>query len=265
MSGPLSFEHVGGCEGESHGRRRWRCRRLPRAGPDPVTLFVSVLILAGCYTVAILAAAGVLLDRDRPLTRKMLVGAIVAVILAAQSAYFVIERVSAPSSRRIVEITAPGAAALVHGSAFVQFPSEATQYESFAVALVVVANPRAVVAAASSVGLTPRMRAELLGADFDVDEKGLREQAVNYLGETTWTWHVKSDWPGTRSLHVRVDALTNVAGRETPRMYDVAEPKVKIRASPWEFVERNWQWAAGIATTVLAGIFGILFRKKKPD
>jgi len=152
---------------------------------------------------------------------------------------------------------------LVDGTAVVTVPVEAKQYEGFSVTLFV--TPRALQHGSTdeqtvAVGIAPRMRAELLGADFDVDEKGPREQAMSRTQTTAWRWKVKSDWPGDRMLRVRVDAMTTVAGHETPRMFDVVEHTVKVKINPVEFVVRNWQW---VFSALALPLVGFVFRKRQ--
>lgn len=147
---------------------------------------------------------------------------------------------------------------LTRGSAVVTAPKSVKQYESFNVSLAVAgeklesllatetvkARPDSQLTGLTDVLLSPRMKAELIGPDFEIAEQGAQEQAVSARGTTVWVWTVRSGWPGTRKLKVRLHALVSVRGVDTPRSFQVAEHELAVQIDPFEWAVRNWQWVA---------------------
>ncbi|WP_423284087.1 hypothetical protein [Caldimonas sp. KR1-144] len=165
---------------------------------------------------------------------------------------------------------------MTKGSAAIVAPMSANQYEDFPVALAVsgsalgplladiqaTAGPDSHVVGIAGVRLSPRMRAELIGGDFEIQGESLQEQAVATRGNTTWQWTVRSAWPGERTLRVRLHALVLVQGQETPRSFNVAEHRLTVRIDATEWAIRNWQWvASALALPLLAFVYQTLWKR----
>ncbi len=158
-------------------------------------------------------------------------------------------------------------AELPKGSATVTAPSEVLQYQGFDVSLRLAreelteliddtklnANPRETVQGITNVRMSPRMSAELVGEDFSIEDKGLKEQMVTLKEDTVWIWRVYSGMPGSRVLKVRLHTLMTINGKETPRTIEVAEAKVVIKVNPTEWALRHWKW---IVSALILPIIG---------
>lgn len=156
---------------------------------------------------------------------------------------------------------------LPRGSAVVAVPNSVKQYEGFDVALTLARKGLAdlidetqsrvpsdfVVRGVPDVRISSRMRAELIGEDFTIEQKDPQEQAVTLKEDTVWKWRVRGEWPGTRVLKVKLHAVITVKGNELPRTIEVAEERIAVRVNPSEWALRHWEW---IATALVLPIVG---------
>lgn len=165
---------------------------------------------------------------------------------------------------------------LTKGSAVFTAPTEVSQFEDFEVTLNVSArqlekalklDPETsssgyTVKGIDNVLLSPRMSAELIGPDFSIAEAGAREQVVTLRSDTSWKWTVRAEWPGTRSLRVRLNTLMKVAGEETPRTVDVATAQISVHVNASEWAMRHWEWIITALVIPLVGwVAKIVFGK----
>ncbi|WP_454846039.1 hypothetical protein [Pseudomonas farris] len=158
-------------------------------------------------------------------------------------------------------------ASLPRGSAAITAPGAVEQYQEFEVLLRLTTedltgllntmksegSPSTVVKGISGVRMSQRMKAELLGNDFAIEDKGPKEQAVTLNEETVWSWRAYSETQGNHSLRVRLYTLLQVDGHETQRTIDVGEVIVSVTVSPLKWMQRHWEF---IATGLLIPFFG---------
>jgi hypothetical protein len=158
-------------------------------------------------------------------------------------------------------------AELPKGSATVTAPSEVLEYRGFDVSLRLArmaladliedtrakAPKETAVHGFAGIRMSPRMKAELIGEDFVIEEKGPREQLVTLNEDTIWNWRVHSETLGRHVLIVRLHTLLKIAGEETPKTIDVAETEIDVRVNPPDWALKNWEW---IATALVLPVVG---------
>ena len=169
-------------------------------------------------------------------------------------------------------------AKLPTGSATVLAPAEVLQYQGFDVLLTLSkkeladlidsteagAPPGSTVKGITGVRMSPRMKAELVGEDFIIEDKGPQEQVVTIRDSTVWKWRVHSEMTGPRILKVRLHTLIKVDGQEAPRTIEVAEAHVEVKVNPSEWALRHWEWiASALVLPIVAWVFKRLTDKEK--
>jgi hypothetical protein len=167
---------------------------------------------------------------------------------------------------------------LPKGSAIVTAPSEVLQYQGFDATLRLAkkklaeliddtesrAAPGATVKGITGVRMSPRMKAELVGEDFIIEDKGPQEQLVTLKKDTVWVWRVHSEMPGRRVLKARLHTLLKIDGQEAPRTIEVAEAEVVVKVNPSEWALRNWEWiASALMLPILGWVLKRLFDRNK--
>jgi hypothetical protein len=105
----------------------------------------------------------------------------------------------------------------------------------------------------ASVRLSPRMKAELIGDDLSIEDKGPQEQLVTLNEETVWTWRAYYETPGRHMLKVRLYALITIDGHEAPRIFEVADANVAVKVNPSGWALRHWEWIASALVLPLIG------------
>ena len=93
----------------------------------------------------------------------------------------------------------------------------------------------------TGVSMSPRMSAQLTGADFVIDPKDPQEQAIAMNQPTLWKWRVNSSMIGERVLKARLSTLLQIDGQETPRTIDVGEARIEVEANWLEAALRHWK------------------------
>lgn len=231
----------------------------------------ALLPLLGILGLLYLVAIGIVLviewiytklinRRQRPrLRRAALIALLPAALVLAVSEQFNSSVSMFPSPKSTSSHTADSALAkLPIGSATVVAPEEVLQYQGFDVLLTVAkkeladlidsteagAPPNSTVKGIAGVRMSPRMKAELVGEDFIIEDKGPQEQVVTLRDNTVWKWRVHSEMTGPRILKVRLHTLIKVDGQEAPRTIEVAEAQVEVKVNPSEWALRHWEWIA---------------------
>jgi len=172
-------------------------------------------------------------------------------------------------------------AKLPKGNAAITAPKEVRQYQGFDVTLRLttkeLAQLMSIMETESTqvatlkgiygIRISPRMKAELIGEHFIIQEKGPQEQAITLEEDTTWKWRVHSETLGQHTLKARLHTLVKADGQEAPRTIEVAEAIVSVQVSPLEWAQRHWEFiATGLLIPFLAWAFkGLLDKHKKID
>lgn len=144
-------------------------------------------------------------------------------------------------------------------STAILIPSRIKQYESFEVTLNLETKPLSrflneIISTASEgtsiQGITglvsPYMKAEIVGEDFQIDRVGPQESMSNYEGTSRWQWHVNAESSGSRILKFQLHLLTYHAGQQAEEILDLGEARFSVQASPLEWFKRNGFWISSL-------------------
>lgn len=142
-------------------------------------------------------------------------------------------------------------------SAAITIPSQVKQYESFEVALnletkqlsnflnEIVSNASAGTAIQGIVGVvSPNMKAEIVGADFKIEQQGPQESVSTYNGATHWKWRVTPESSGTHGLKFQLHLLTRHNAQQNTKVLDLAEANLSVQSNLSEWFNRHWLWIA---------------------
>jgi hypothetical protein len=122
------------------------------------------------------------------------------------------------------------------------------------------------------INATPRMEAKLVGPGFKVSEVSAKVQEVSRKEPTFWKWDIEAIDSGQQRIHLVVDALNILKGKETARSTSFEETIV-VNVDSWEarwaWVKQNWVIVAFLLTAVLGAvgwaIRTLLARKRTPN
>lgn len=155
-------------------------------------------------------------------------------------------------------------------STAITIPSTVKQYESFEVALNLETKQLSkflneIVAMASEgtsiQGITgvvsPNMKAEIVGEDFEIDKQGPQEQSSAYSGTAHWRWRVTPESSGSHGLKFQLHLLTQNAGQQNTKILDLAEARFSVQSNPMEWIKRYGLWIALLLFTPIAIILGL--------
>jgi hypothetical protein len=111
------------------------------------------------------------------------------------------------------------------------------------------------------------MEATLSGSDFHITAITPARQVISADEDTEWKWEIKPRRTGINNLHLVLNALFTIEGRDrfrTVKSFDkTIEVKVTLAQTLMGFFKENWKW---LWTTLLAPAALILWgklRKKK--
>ncbi len=155
-------------------------------------------------------------------------------------------------------------------SAAITIPATVKQYESFDVALNLETKQFArllnEIVSMSSEGteiqgivgvVSPDMKAEIAGEDFEIDKRGPQEQLSAYRGTANWRWRVTSESSGSQDLKFQLHLLTQNNGQQSTKILDLAEASFSVQANPTEWFKRHWFWVVSLLLVPAAIIFGL--------
>ncbi|SNX60519.1 hypothetical protein SAMN06296273_1985 [Nitrosomonas ureae] len=154
-------------------------------------------------------------------------------------------------------------------SAAITIPSAVKQYEGFEVSLNLETKHLArflnEIAATASDGtsiqgisgvVSPRMKAEVVGATFGIDQQGPQDPNSDYGGMTKWRWWVMPDSSGDRVLRFQLHLLAQNSAQTNTIILDLAEAKFSIQGNPMEWVKRHGIWIVLLLSVTAAIIYG---------
>ncbi len=158
-------------------------------------------------------------------------------------------------------------------STAITIPSSVKQYESFDVALNLETKQLAkflneIVATASAgtsiQGITgmvsPNMKAEIAGEDFEIDRMGPQDPVSDYGGTENWRWRVTPESSGAQVLKLQLHLSTQNTAQVDTKILGLAEANFSVQASPMEWMKRNGFWLALLLLLSIAIIFGVRWR-----
>jgi hypothetical protein len=113
--------------------------------------------------------------------------------------------------------------------------------------------------------ISDQMEANLTGDGFSITDVLPARRAVSKTAVTEWKWDVRAIKSGKLRLHLTLNALVKVEGRE--QLYPIRTfDKEYVVDVPWQekpffsFIGRNWQW---LWTTILIPIGAWLWNRKR--
>jgi hypothetical protein len=140
-------------------------------------------------------------------------------------------------------------------SSAISIPPTAKQYESFEVGLnletkqiskflnEIISNASEGTSIQGIVGtVSPNMRAEIAGEDFEIDKQGPQESLAAYNSTANWRWRVTPESSGSHGLKFQLHLLTQHAGQQNTKVLDLAVANFSVQASPLEWLKRNGFW-----------------------
>jgi len=155
-------------------------------------------------------------------------------------------------------------------STAITIPSAVKQYESFDVALNLETKQLSkflneIVASASEgtslQGITgvvsPNMKAEIAGEDFEIDKQGPQEPGSAYSGTASWRWRITPESSGEHTLKFQLHLLTQNNAQLDTKILGLAEASFSVQANPSEWFKRHWLWIALLLLVPVAIIFGL--------
>ena len=101
------------------------------------------------------------------------------------------------------------------------------------------------------------MEAKLTGDGFQIIPATPEVQPVSMKETTKWQWDIRPTWFGTQTLHLSLNALLNVNGRDSTRSIETLNRTVSVRVLPTSisvFAKDHW----GMVASILGAIGGIL-------
>lgn len=142
-------------------------------------------------------------------------------------------------------------------SAAIRVPPAVKQYENFEVVLnletkqlskvlneiVATASEGASIQGIKGI-VSPYMKAEIGGEDFEIDRQGPQDPVSAYDGIASWRWRVTPESSGSHDLKFQLHLLTQDAGQQTDKILDLAEARFSVQANPSEWFRRNGLWMA---------------------
>ncbi len=155
-------------------------------------------------------------------------------------------------------------------STAITIPSSVKQYEPFDVALNLETKHLAkflneIVATASEgtsiQGITgvisPNMKAEVVGEDFEIDRIGPQDSVSGYGGASSWRWRVTPESSGEQIIKFQLHLLTHNNAQVDTQILGLAEANMSVQANLSEGFKRHWYWLALLALILSAAIFGL--------
>ncbi len=155
-------------------------------------------------------------------------------------------------------------------SAAITIPSTVKQYEGFEVTLNLETKHLVrflnEIAATASEGtsiqgisgvLSPSMKAEIVGATFEIDRQGPQDPNSDYDGMAKWRWWVVPDSSGDQVLKFQLHLLAQNSVHTNTLMLDLAEAKFSIQGNPMEWVKRHAIWVVLLLSVTAAMIYGL--------
>jgi hypothetical protein len=98
----------------------------------------------------------------------------------------------------------------------------------------------------ATIKVSPLMEAQLTGLGLKIEAISPALQPVSSLGTTRWAWDIEPTEAGTKRLHLTLNAIIKVDGRDTSWSVRTFDRTLTIRVTWFDhvsgFVSTNWQW-----------------------
>jgi Flp pilus assembly pilin Flp len=117
------------------------------------------------------------------------------------------------------------------------------------------------------VKIAPVMQATLDGDGFSISPEGPVTQAVD-ARMTEWRWNVIPERGGKRQLHLRLDVILNLDGKDYPHAVQTFDQTVEVKASflhrVKDFAKDNWAWCFPTIPFILGAVWKVWQKRLKP-
>ena len=109
-----------------------------------------------------------------------------------------------------------------------------------------------------------RMQAKLTGDGFEVKPITPELQAASARDVTEWKWDVIASEAGEHELHLVLNAIIEVEGKDLPRAIKTFDQVIVVQVSIGQrisgFVSENWKW---LWTAILVPLAGWLWKRRQ--
>ncbi|MDE2388078.1 MAG: hypothetical protein KGN35_03170 [Betaproteobacteria bacterium] len=155
-------------------------------------------------------------------------------------------------------------------STAITIPAAVKQYESFEVTLNLETKHLAkfvnelVATASEGTGIqgigglvSPNMKAEIAGDDFEIDRLGPQEPLSELKGISSWHWRVTPQSSGEQELSFQLHLLTQNNAQTGTKVLDLAEAHFSVQSNMMEWIKRNGIWVIVLLSAVVAVLYGL--------
>ncbi len=105
--------------------------------------------------------------------------------------------------------------------------------------------------------VSPNMKAEIAGEDFEIDKLGPQEQLSAHRGIANWRWRVTPESSGAQELRFQLHLQTQNNAQSATKILDLAEANLAVQANLSEWFKRNGFWIASLLLAGIAIFFGL--------
>lgn len=155
-------------------------------------------------------------------------------------------------------------------SSAITVPPAVRQYESFEVTLNLETKHLAkfvneIVATASegtgiqgiSGVVSPNMKAEVAGDDFEIDKLGPQEPLSGHKGISSWRWRVTPQSSGEQELSFQLHLLTQNDAQTDTKVLGLAEAHFSVQSNTMEWIKRNGLLVTALLSALTATLYGL--------
>ncbi|PSJ17812.1 hypothetical protein [Nitrosomonas supralitoralis] len=105
--------------------------------------------------------------------------------------------------------------------------------------------------------VSPNMKAEIIGATFEIDRNGPQGPNSDYGSTAKWRWWVTANSSGEQVLKFRLHLLAQNSAQTNAKILDLAEANFSVQANPIEWVKRNGIWVVLLLSVTVAILYGL--------
>lgn len=155
-------------------------------------------------------------------------------------------------------------------STAITIPSAVKQYESFEVTLNLETKHLAkfvnelVATASEGTGIqgisgvvSPNMKAEIAGDDFEIDKLGPQEPLSDFKGTSSWRWRVTPQSSGEQELSFQLHLLTQNNVQTDMKVLGLAEAHFSVQSNMMEWIKRNGLLVTLLLSALAAVLYGL--------
>jgi len=118
----------------------------------------------------------------------------------------------------------------------------------------------------TTIRVSSRMQARLVGEDIDVVAMSPEVQAVGGSKGTEWKWSLSPKREGLHRVYATVAAVVQIEDKETPLVLQTYDKTIIVRTNAIqeakEFASKNWQWAW---TALFVPLIAYIWKLRKPE